>query len=84
MTIPYNVSLRSASERLLTKFNYNPETQKYCPENDENVSLTYKELHTVCSAVYKAFFKMHPALKNVVDYFKAMADLMTACNCPIT
>jgi len=84
MTVPYNVSLYSAAEYFISTFKYNPETMKYSPEKEPSVSLTYKELHDLSSIVYKTFFKIHPDLKNVVEYFKAIADLMTACNCPIT
>lgn len=84
MTVPYNATLYSAAEYFISTFNYKPETQTYYPENDESLSLTYKELYNLCSVVYKAFFKIHPQLKSVVEYFKEMAELMTACDCPIT
>jgi DNA-dependent RNA polymerase len=84
MTVPYNVSLYSANDYFISHFKYNPETKNYSPMSDPSIALTFKELQSIGSIIYKTFFRMHPALKIVVDYFKDMADILTAANCPIT
>lgn len=83
MTVPYNASLHSASEYFISSFVYNDDGT-YSPPDELDVKVTYKELHKACSAVYNNFFKVHPTLKVVVEYFKNIADLMSSCNCPIS
>lgn len=83
MTVPYNCSMYSAAEYFISQFRYNPECNMYYPDDNPSVLITYKELYRLSSVVYKTFFKMHPSLKIVVEYFRDMADMMTACGCAI-
>ena len=84
MTVPYNVTLYSATEYFVSNFVYVPQTKTYTLETNPKCDLTFKALQTFSAAIYKAFFEMHPALKQVVAYFKAMADLLSEAECPIT
>ena len=84
MTVPYNVTLYSATEYFVSNFVYDPETRTYTPESNPDCHLSFKELQTFSAAIYKEFFEIHPALQLVVKYFKAMADLLSEAECPIT
>ena len=83
MCVPYNVGSFTAAQYFIEKFNYHPDLNMFSPPDKPDVLISYKDLYKLSNVVYKTFYKLHPKMSELVDYFKNIARLMSIFNCPI-
>ena len=52
--------------------------------SETDILLSAKDVYAIAKMVHKVFYQLHPRLKDLVDYLKAMATILSLINVPIT
>ena len=85
MTIPYNASHRTIASYLCNAFDFNVKDGLYYERNKNFTGngVDYMFIYKLGTLIHKHFYKMHPRIKDLSDYFKSWANLLSKMQLPI-
>ena len=80
MTIPYNSTVWTNSDRMKDDFSYDRATESYIYKKDNTIIFKIEDFNTLCSTLYTCLYIKFPKLNDLLKYFSKIASIANKLN----